>query len=577
MGRRFLTTLSLSWMSVTIMAVPVCWADNPIIQTKFTADPAPMVYNDRVYLYTSHDEDNATGFTMYNWLLYSSTDMVNWTDHGIIGGVSDPYKTFKWAQGYNAWAPQAVQRNGKFYLYCPMQGSGRMQIGVAVSDSPTGPFVDAIGGPLINNPNSTDDIDPTILIDEDGQAYLYWGHQRLFYVKLNQNMISYSGSIVELPRPSTFEEGPWLFKREGRYYLAFASTCCPEGIGYAMSSSPTGPWTTKGHIMKPNNLSSGNHPGIVDYKGSSYVFGFNYALNLAETSTHRERRSVCVEKMTYKADGTIPEVPWWSTTGAPQIGTLNPFVRTEAETIASSSGLKTESCGEGGMDVSNIENGDYIKVKGVDFGSGATSLEARVASGASGGNIEIRLDDRTGTLVGTCAVSGTGGWQTWTTKSCTISGASGVHDLLFVFTGGSGKLFNFNWWKFSGPGGEADGGMGGDGGTGADAGSGADGGTGGDSGAGRDGGPAADGEGDSGGGGGRDVGAPNSDGGSRDGAVDAGGGREVDASGGSAGNSDGALGCACELGHASGDSAALVEMLAYCLGVGVWRRGKHRR
>src|SRR6185295_16304565 len=107
-------------LSATVSVIPVCLADNPIIQTKFTADPAPLVYNDTLYLYTSHDDDNATGFTMYNWLLYSTTDMVNWTDHGIVAGVADPSKTFKWADGNNAWAPQVVPRNGKFYLYVPL-------------------------------------------------------------------------------------------------------------------------------------------------------------------------------------------------------------------------------------------------------------------------------------------------------------------------------------------------------------------------------------------------------------------------------------------------------------------------
>jgi hypothetical protein len=129
---------------------------------------------------------------------------------------------------------------------------------------------------------------------------------------------------------------------------------------------------------------------------------------------------------------------------------LNPYIQTEAETICWSSGIETEKCSEGGMNVCNIENGDYIKVKGVDFGTGAVSFEARVASANSGGNIELRLDSPTGTLVGTCAVSGTGGWQTWTTKSCTVSGATGILDLYLKFTGGSGSLFNFNWWKFTG-------------------------------------------------------------------------------------------------------------------------------
>ena len=452
MSRRFPRKLSLAWVALAMLPARLGFADNPIIQTKYTADPAPLVYNGTVYLYTSHDEDTAVNFVMYNWMLYSSTDMANWTDHGIVAGVKAPNNTFPWAAGTNAWAPQVVEKSGKFYLYVPLQGSGRMTLAVAVADSPLGPFKDAIGGPLVSS-GTTDDIDPTVFIDTDGQAYLYWGNPNCHYVKLNPDMISYSGTVATTPKIQTYQEGPWFYRRNDNYYLAFASTCCPEGIGYAMSAGPTGPWTYKGSIMDGNSQSSGNHPGIIDYKGSSYVFGFNYNVQLQRKNQRiGERRSICVEKMTYNPDGTIAKLPFWSKTGPTQIELLNPYAQTEAETIAWAWDVKTETCSEGGMDVTAIENGDYLKVKGADFGGGATSLDVRVASAGSGGNIEVRLDSQTGKLVGTCAVAGTGGAQSWTTKSCPISGASGEHDLFFVFTGGSGSLFNFNWWKFTGSG-----------------------------------------------------------------------------------------------------------------------------
>jgi hypothetical protein len=422
-----------------------CYADNPIIQTKYTADPAPMVYNDTVFLYTSHDEDDATGFKMFNWMLYTSTDMVNWTDHGIIASL----QTFSWSTNNGAWAPQCVYKKGKFYLYCPVaQKNGSMAIGVAVSDSPYGPFTDPLGKPLIAN--SRDDIDPTVFIDDDGQAYLYWGNPNCFYVKLNEDMISYSGSIVKIDsKPANYQEGPWFWKRNGHYFLAYASTCCPEGVGYAMSNSPAGPWEYKGMIMDPNKASSGNHPGIIDYKGNSYVFGFNYALLWAQTSTHYERRSICLEKMTYNADGTIQKLPFWSTKGTSQIGTLNPYIRNEAECIAWESGIKTEKSNKTGVYVTDIDNGDYIKVRGVDFGRGAKFFEASVASATQGGKIEIHTDSLSGPLLGTCIVESTGDWQKWITKSCKVSNAKGIHDMYFVFKGGEGDLFNFDWWKFS--------------------------------------------------------------------------------------------------------------------------------
>lgn len=241
----------------------------PIIQTKYTADPAPYVHNDTVYLYTTHDEDGAEGFLMKDWLLYTSTDMVNWQDRGAVASLKD----FKWFKGENgAWAEQVIERNGKWYMYCPIHGHG---IGVLVADSPYGPFKDPIGKPLVWE-GDWFDIDPTVWVDDDNQAYMYWGNPELKAVKLNEDMISYSDSIMHFPKIQDYQEGPWFWKRNGNYYLAYASTCCPEGIGYAMSKNPLGPWEYKGHIMNHTPRTRGNHPGIIDYKGKSYCFGLNY-------------------------------------------------------------------------------------------------------------------------------------------------------------------------------------------------------------------------------------------------------------------------------------------------------------
>ncbi|MEU6037579.1 glycoside hydrolase family 43 protein [Actinomadura sp. NPDC047616] len=430
-------------------------ADNPIIQTIYTADPAPLVHNGRVYLYTGHDEDGSTYFTMKEWRVWSSSDMVNWTDHGSPLSLS----TFGWASA-DAWAGQAVFRNGRFYWYVPVKNraTGRMAIGVAVGDSPTGPFRDALGRPLVEN----GEIDPTVFIDDDGQAYMYWGNPNLWYVRLNPDMISYSGAPTQIPlttagfgtrtgnpsRPTLYEEGPWVYKRNGLYYMVFAAACCSEFIAYSTAPGPTGPWTYRGTIMPTQGGSFTNHPGVIDFNGGSYFFYHNGALPGGGGFT----RSVAVEKFAYNANGTFPTINM-TTAGAPQVGTLNPYVRQEAETIAWASGVETETSGEGGMNVGWIENGDYVKVKGVAFGAGAASFTARVASAAGGGRIELRLGGPTGTLVGTCNVPGTGGWQTWTTVSCPVNGATGTHDLYLRFTGASGYLFNVNWWQFNATGG----------------------------------------------------------------------------------------------------------------------------
>jgi hypothetical protein len=426
-------------LSFLVSATLVGRAQNPIIQTKFTADPAPMVYRDTVFLYTSHDEDDAKGFKMYNWLLYTSTDMVNWTDRGTVAST----KSFSWSPQNGAWAPQCIARNGKFYLYCPIHVKG---IGVLVSDSPYGPFTDPLGKPLIKN--SMDDIDPTVYIDDDGQAYLYWGNPNLYYVKLNEDMISYSGDIVKSPtKPKDYQEGPWFYKRKDKYYVAYASTCCPEGIGYSMSTSPTGPWNYTGTLMDHNPKSNGNHPGIIDYKGNSYLFGFNYAISKALSPTHTERRSVCVAKLTYNPDGTIQELPFWSEEGVERVATLNPYQRTEAETIAGSQGLKT-SKGPNGMYVTSIDSGDYIKVKGVDFEKGAKEFMASVASTAAGSAIEMHLDSPTGALLGTIQVQNTGNLASWVVQSCKVSRKSGIHDVYFVFKAASNDTLRFDWWQF---------------------------------------------------------------------------------------------------------------------------------
>ncbi|MBN1758189.1 MAG: carbohydrate-binding protein, partial [Chitinispirillaceae bacterium] len=310
--------------------------------------------------------------------------------------------------------------------------------------------------PIVNNGGPC--IDPTVLIDDDGQAYMYWGNPDAYYVKLNKDMVSYSGDIVKIPKQQSYQEGPWLYKKNNRYYLAWSSTCCPEGIGYAMSDSPTGPWTFKGSIMDGNSNSSGNQPGIFDFKGATYTTGFTNELWFSiqgGRTTRYERRSANLVKLSFNADGTIPKVPWFGvgnpTPGVPQVGSFYPYDTVQAETICWSKGVRTEVCKDvsGKMDVDSIHDGDLIKVKGVDFGeNGAESFMARVASGSSGGKIELRLDTLTGPLAGTCTVSGTGGWQTWKTVTCDVSGAKGKHDLYFKFTGGSGLLFNFNWWKF---------------------------------------------------------------------------------------------------------------------------------
>jgi arabinoxylan arabinofuranohydrolase len=458
MKKKLFTKLSIGFLLVSNNI----FAQNPIVQTYFTADPAPMVYNDTVYVYTSHDEDSTVNnfFTMYDWRCYSSTDMVNWTDHGKVASLKD----FKWLEKTNgAWAPQCIARNGKFYLYVPIHGEG---VSVLVGNSPTGPFTDPIGKRLVESDHLWHDIDPTVFVDDDGQAYLFWGNPALYYVKLNKDMVSYDHSVgqngilsVEMTpeafgeavgrdgKPRTkYVEGPWFYKRNGIYYMGYAAAGIPEYIAYSIASSAQGPWTYKGFIMeRAPKLAFTNHSGIVDYKGNSYFFYHSESL----TGGGGFRRSVCLEQFNYNADGSIPLIVPTQDGVKESVSKLNPFKRTEAETIGGSEGLKTASDVNNGVYVTKINNGDYIKVRCVDFGKGATTFEASVASATKGGQIEIRLNSADGELLGTLDVKNTGGVDKWAVQVCKVKAAIGILDLYFVFKGGEGDLFNFDWWRFS--------------------------------------------------------------------------------------------------------------------------------
>ena len=445
-------TLSLLLAAAALAAAPMAArADNPIAQNVYTSDPAPMVYGDTLYVYTGHDADGAKDYVMPDWKCYSTTDMQNWTDHGTVLADTD----FAWAKENTAWAAQCVERNGKFYLYVtlvPAETGGRA-IGVAVADSPTGPFKDALGKPLCG-PN-WDYIDPTVYIDTDGQAYLYFGNPRLYCVPLGEDMISCTGPIRQMDMTTdafgvkedgtTYTEGPWFYKRDGMYYMLYAANGIPEDIRYSTSDSPTGPWKYRGVIMPSQGGSFTNHCGVVDYKGHSYFAYHNGAL----PGGSGFQRSVCVEEFAYNADGTIPEINM-TKEGPAQLAAVDPYKRCEAEMLCRQEGLETEACSSGGLNIANIEDGDYAMVRGVDFGEGAAQLTASVASATEGGTIEVHLDSRTGPVAGRISVASTGGWQTWQEVSCDVSGAEGLHDLYFVYTGGSGYLFNVDWWQFTG-------------------------------------------------------------------------------------------------------------------------------
>ena len=416
------------------------FAQKIVITTNYTADPAPYVHGDTVYLYTTHDEDNADGFMMYDWLLHTSTDMVNWTSHGAVASLGD----IKWTSKTNgAWAEQVIERDGKWFMYVPIHGNG---ISVLVADNPYGPFKEPLNKALVWQREHWNDIDPTVWIDDDGQAYMYWGNPELYMIKLNKDMISTQGSIVTYPKIKDYQEGPWVYKHGNNYYMTFASTCCAEGIGYAMSDKITGPWTYKGDIMPHSSRSNGNHPGIIDFKGKSYVFGLNYELwrykseKMGQKYQHKERRSVGLSEMKYNADGTIQKIDYWPDNGVAQLEDFDPYKRVEAETMSWGEDVRVRKSGTAGNTViTNLSEGKYTKISGVEFGdAGAESFSASVLNVKKASSITVRLDKVNGEIVGKAEFSADG------LVTVPLTGAVGKHDVFFVFAGD----FEADYWEF---------------------------------------------------------------------------------------------------------------------------------
>lgn len=434
-------------------------AQNPIIWDRYTADPAPYVHGDTLYLFVDHDEDVTKNgyFTMKDWLLYSTVDMVNWTYLGTpLTG-----ETFKaWAKTDNdCWACQCVERDGKWYWYvtATVKDGGYPGIGVAVADNPAGPYHDPINKPLVKGWGK---IDPTVMIDDNGRAYLFYGNNALWLARLTNSMTSITGSEMEVNTKSenafgpykgynddgtpktNFEEASWIYKRNGKYYLEYAAGGVPEHWAYSTADKINGPWTYQGKMMGTADGSFTIHGGSVEYKGHYYLFYHNGKL----PGGGGYKRSTCVEEYTPNEDGTLPFIKA-TTTGVKPLQTLNPYERQEAETINQCKGVKCMG-DHTGCYVTDISSGDYIKVRNVDFGeAGAQSFTAKVKADSKCA-LSIRQESETGTIKGYVTINPTNG--EWQEVMCDLRAPiTGIKNIYFTFSGSGSSLFDFDSWQFS--------------------------------------------------------------------------------------------------------------------------------
>lgn len=421
----------------------LCNADNPLVSHVYTADPAARVYNGRVYVVVTHDQDTQSDYSqLRDYYLFSSDDMVNWQDHGIIWNSKS---NTNWAD--LAYAPDFIYRNGRYYLYYP---NGSNSIGVAVADKPEGPYTDPLGHPLIdrNTPNADVDwiFDPGVFIDDDGQAYLYFGgggNGNARVIRLNRDMISTSGPAITLDVPNFFEALS-MNKRNGTYYLTY-STSPGTGmhIDYMTSDNPTSGFAYRGTVLGnpwANNYNN-NHQSIVEYNGQWYIFYHNRAVS-NERGGNVYNRSINVDRLFFNADGSIKEVND-TRTGVKQLKRIDPFTVNQAETFDKEKGIETDNTSDGTLQVV-MDRGDWIRISGVDFSGGAQGMSARLSAGVASG-LDIILDDIKNKPVSTLTMAATGDSRSWRTGGISFATVTGVHDLYLRAT----SALRFNWYQFN--------------------------------------------------------------------------------------------------------------------------------
>jgi hypothetical protein len=428
---------NLLFISALLLLVNHISAQNPIIRDQFTADPSARVFNGRVYVYPSHDIVAKEGkgrpgwFCMEDYHVFSSENLTEWTDHGVI--VSQ--NKVKWVDSttYSMWAPDCIQRNGKYYFYFPanstMERNGRKMfgIGVAIADKPEGPFV-----PQPESIKDLPGVDPNVFIDKDGQAYLYWSLGKIFVAKLKDNMLELASEpqeIKDLPEKG-LKEGPWMIERNGIYYMTYPHVENKiERLEYAIGDNPMGPFKIAGVIMDESPMNCWtNHHSFIEYNNQWYLF---YHQN-AYSPKFDKNRSICIDSLFFNNDGTIRKV----------IPTLRGVGLTHAshkiEIDRYSSISETGSSVEF-IDTSYRFNGwktilakkdAWIQYNAVDFGSKKLKSVQVNTSSATGGILQIRLDHINGPLISQVTIPKGTEWNLVKAKVSKFQ--PGIHNLVVV-------------------------------------------------------------------------------------------------------------------------------------------------
>ncbi|RZL07770.1 MAG: carbohydrate-binding protein [Hymenobacter sp.] len=392
-------------------------AQNPLITNQFTADPTARVFNGRVYVYPSHDIPATPGhgragwFVMEDYHVFSSANLTNWTDHGVI--VTQNKVPWVKPDSYSMWAPDCVFRNGKYYFYFPTTPkdstiSKGFTVGVAVADTPTGPFV-----PQPLPIAGVRGIDPNVLLDKDGQAYLYWSQGNIYAAKLKPNMLELASEPVTLGELPTkgLKEGPYVFERKGIYYLTYPHVANKtERLEYATSTSPLGPFVVQGVLMDESPTGCWtNHHSITQFNNQWYLFYHHNDLS----PKFDKNRSIRLDSLFFEPSGAIRKV----------IPTLRGVGLTDAHQkiqVDRYSRLSSRGASIAFLDTANTflgwktefaDNQGWVQYNGVAFGKKPLKTVTLRVQAAAGATVQLRTDGATGPVLAQITVPKGSQWR----------------------------------------------------------------------------------------------------------------------------------------------------------------------
>ena len=423
-------------------------SQNPIIRDQFSADPTARIFNGKVYLFPSHDIPAPESFPRKDWFcmadyhVFSSTNLTDWTDHGVI--VSQDKIGWVNPTSYSMWAPDCIERNGKYYFYFPANvktGKG-FGIGVAIADKPEGPYV-----PHPEPITNVRGIDPCVFIDKDGQAYIYYSLNRIFAARLKDNMTELASEPVVLGDLPTkgLVEGPFFFERNGIYYLTYPHVENKiERLEYAIGDNPLGPFKVTGVIMDETPMGTWtNHHSLVQYNGQWYLFYHQSAYS----PKFDKNRSVCIDSLFFNEDGTIRKVI--PTNRGVGITSALEKIEIDRYSHISPTGISvafidTTNTFKGWKAILSKQN-SWITYNTVDFGNKKLKAVQVNASSQTGGVIQIRLDKSDGLLLSEVRIPKSANLSLLNTRLSKFQ--KGIHNLVVVLKDYS--TVDIDWIQFT--------------------------------------------------------------------------------------------------------------------------------